>query len=159
MFKQIPDVEAMEQLAGRVALLATPDFRIHLRGPLGAGKTTFVRGFLRALGYRGIVKSPTYTLVEPYSLDGDNPLLVYHFDLYRLDSPEELEDIGLRDYLDHPALSLVEWPEKAAVLLGPADLDVTIEHSAAGNNNERRLELTAHSAAGRAVIEAIDSTG
>ena len=153
MQTDIPDVTAMEELAGHVALLATPPLRIHLQGQLGAGKTTFVRGFLRQLGYTGIVKSPTYTLVEPYTIDTVN---LYHFDLYRLNSPAELEDIGLRDYLGQSALYLVEWPEKAASLLGPADLMVQIEmpeNPASG----RRLQLSAQTPKGDKIIHALSA--
>ncbi|HKK15584.1 MAG TPA: tRNA (adenosine(37)-N6)-threonylcarbamoyltransferase complex ATPase subunit type 1 TsaE [Gammaproteobacteria bacterium] len=153
MQTDIPDVTAMEELAGHVALLATPPLRIHLQGQLGAGKTTFVRGFLRQLGYTGIVKSPTYTLVEPYTIDTVN---LYHFDLYRLNSPAELEDIGLRDYLGQSALYLVEWPEKAASLLGPADLMVQIEipeNPASG----RCLRVFAQTPKGDKIIHALSA--
>jgi len=108
-------------------LAARPAIRdacIELRGALGAGKTTFARHLLRALGVEGRVKSPSYALMEPYRVGG---LDAWHFDFYRFDDPHEWEDAGFRDVFAQPGLKLVEWPERAAGLLPEADLRIAIE--------------------------------
>ncbi len=110
---------------------------VYLRGDLGAGKTTLVRGLLRGLGYQGAVRSPTYTLIEPY--DAIEPAVV-HLDLYRLADPEELDYLGLRDLLERPGLILIEWPERGTGALPPADLEVMIEHA----GEHRRVRFRAH---------------
>ena len=112
------------RLAGDDALR---DAFIELHGPLGAGKTTFVRHLLRALGVTGRIKSPTYAVLEPYSLPG---LEVSHFDFYRFEDPREWADAGFRDLFAAPGLKLAEWPERAAGVLPRADLRVTIEPGA-----------------------------
>lgn len=146
---QLADETATRALGGRLAR-ALPEHgaTIHLGGNLGAGKTTLVRGLLQALGHDGPVRSPTYTLVEAYEL-GDRT--VYHFDLYRLADPEELEFLGIRDYLRPGATCLIEWPERAAGVLPPADLIVQLEYRGEG----RSATLTAESERGRAFLEAI----
>lgn len=113
----------MEGLGESLGKCSPAGFQIHLQGDLGAGKTTLVRGFLRGRGYRGRVKSPTYTLVEPYELGG---LRIFHFDLYRMHSADELLELGFQDYLEDDAIILIEWPEKAAGLLQTPDLSLRI---------------------------------
>jgi tRNA threonylcarbamoyladenosine biosynthesis protein TsaE len=140
------DDTAMVRLGATLASVSGPGLVIYLQGELGVGKTTFSRGFIQALGHRGAVKSPTYTLVEPY-LAGD--LEVYHFDLYRLGDAEELEFMGVRDYFGAHSLCLVEWPERGAGVLPPADLVITIAAVGAG----RSLRVHAGSVLGNAVLQ------
>ena len=118
------EAETME-LGAAVATLLPVGGVVFLYGDLGAGKTTMVRGLLRSLGFTGTVKSPTYTLVEPYRINNRD---IYHFDLYRLGDPEELEYLGIRDYLRKDALCLIEWPEKAGDFIAKADLIITLEY-------------------------------
>lgn len=118
-----------------------------LEGVLGAGKTTFTRAVLLAMGYSGRVKSPTYTLVEPYLLDGHT---VYHFDLYRLSDPEELEYMGIRDYFSGDDLCVVEWPSRGDGVLPAADLTVTLCPGA--QLSERKITLASVSEKGSAIL-------
>lgn len=117
---------------------------IFLEGELGAGKTTLTRGFLRGLGHRGAVKSPTYTLIEPYAIGGRR---VYHLDLYRVADADELEYLGLREMLADDAVLLIEWPERGAGWLPAPDLRLRLQHQADG----RRLEMSAGTARGEGV--------
>ena len=125
----LTDAESTERLGAALAACCPGPAMIHLQGPLGSGKTTLVRGFLRHLGISGAIKSPTYTLVEPYQAEHRQ---LYHFDLYRLEDPEALEMLGFRDYLDSDSVCLIEWPEQAAGLLPPADISIHLEVAAAG---------------------------
>lgn len=119
---------------------------IALSGELGAGKTTLVAGLLAALGHPGPVRSPTYSLIEPYRLAGRD---IHHCDLYRLRDPDELEDLGLRDLLGPRSVLLVEWPERAGDRLRAPDLALQLEYAAHG----RVVAVSATSAAGLAVLE------
>ncbi len=135
----------MQTFAGLFGRYVGQGINIHLQGALGAGKTTFVRGLLRSLGHEGAVKSPTYTLVESYQLQGH---AIYHFDFYRLADAAELDSIGYRDYFDPPSCSLVEWPERAAGLLGRADLEIVL----CMQNPGRDLSCTAGTALGQRAL-------
>lgn len=145
--RYVPDGQAMEDLGQSLSRSAKRPGVIYLRGDLGTGKTTLVRGLLRGFGYHGKVKSPTYTLVEPYPIDG---LTIYHLDLYRLGSPEELEWIGIRDLLGESALLLVEWPEQGDGVLPPADLVISLAYRGQG----RELQFQALTAAGELMVAA-----
>ncbi len=142
----LADEEATLAFGGRLAeaLASLEGGCVFLQGELGAGKTTLTRGVLAALGHRGAVKSPTYTLVEAYEL---TPRRVYHFDLYRLGHPEELDYMGIRDYFDGHSLCLVEWPSRGEGFLPAADLRVTLQVQAGG----RLVKLESGTDAGAAV--------
>jgi tRNA threonylcarbamoyladenosine biosynthesis protein TsaE len=142
-----PDEAACAAWAAELA--ARPELRdafIELHGPLGAGKTTFVRQLLRALGVAGRIKSPTYAVVETYDLPA---LAVSHFDFYRFDDAREWEDAGLRELFAEPGLKLAEWPERAAGMLPEPDLRLTIDVLA---DASRRVVAEALSERGRALL-------
>jgi tRNA threonylcarbamoyladenosine biosynthesis protein TsaE len=132
-------------LAERVYRAMLPGCLVFLHGNLGAGKTTFVRGWLRAAGFSGPVKSPTFTLVEEYPLEDR---IVYHFDLYRLSDPEELEWMGFRDYLRPDAVCFIEWPERGEGLLPEADIEISLEIAGMG----RTAEIAGVTSRGREVL-------
>lgn len=121
-----------QRVAKGIELASASSFILLLKGDLGVGKTTFARGFIQASGFEGVVKSPTYTLVEPYPINKNR--MCYHFDLYRLADPEELEFTGARDYFNDIDICLVEWPEKAEGFLPPADWICEFSHLKQGRN-------------------------
>ena len=133
----LPDAEATEAFGARLAGELRAGELVFLRGDLGAGKTTLVRGILRALGHPGAVKSPTYTLLEPYQLPA---LRVYHFDFYRIVDSQELEFIGIDELMSSEALKLVEWPERGADRLPEPDVELYLHQEGEG----RRLEVVKH---------------
>ena len=144
----LPDEAATLALGARLAAALRPGMVVYLQGDLGAGKTTLVRGILRALGYEGRVKSPTYTLVESYVL---SKYTLQHYDLYRMIDPREWLDAGFRDDCNATTLCLVEWPEKAAGLMPPPDVRVQLSISGDG----RKAFIHAESAAGRQCMEGL----
>lgn len=144
--RQLDSEEDTQALGAELAKGCLCGGSIFLNGDLGAGKTTFSRYLLRGFGYQGTVKSPTYTLVESYALP---QLTVYHFDLYRLRDPEELEFMGIRDYFAPGFLCLVEWPERGAPLLSQPDIDIQLSIL---SPTSRNITLTANSETGMAML-------
>jgi tRNA threonylcarbamoyladenosine biosynthesis protein TsaE len=145
-FKAYLNDEAATAALGRaLAHALTPGMAIYLHGDLGSGKTALTRALLHAAGYTGHVKSPTYTLAEPYTVViAGNPTDVIHFDLYRMAGPEEFLDAGFREHFNHKSICIVEWPEKAGSVLPPPDIGVFLAVSGQG----RDVELQAFSAQG-----------
>ena len=123
----------------------SPGLMIYLEGGLGAGKTTFCRGLIRGLGHDQAVKSPTFTVVEPYQLSGID---IYHCDLYRLSDPEELDYMGFEDYVHNRSICLVEWPDKGKGVLSSPDVVLSVT---AEKGEQRLLDVIARSAAGEEV--------
>jgi len=147
LIRSLADWSATVQLGGTLARVLRPGDGVFLRGGLGSGKTALAGAIIQALGYEGLVKSPTYTLIEEYVL---NRLRVIHADLYRLKQPAELETLGWWDYLDERTLTLVEWPERAQGLL-KADVDVYLTVTDHG----RQAQLRALSPRGAEVLDTL----
>ncbi|BED90458.1 tRNA (adenosine(37)-N6)-threonylcarbamoyltransferase complex ATPase subunit type 1 TsaE [Pseudoalteromonas sp. MM1] len=144
------DEIATVAMGSKVAAIIEQGAVIYLHGDLGAGKTTFTRGVVQGCGHKGKVKSPTYTLVEPYELARAN---VYHFDLYRLGDPEELEYMGIRDYFSEQAICIVEWPEKGGEFIPVPDLDITLSYV----GDERKIAVNSASERGVAIVEKLNN--
>lgn len=142
----LPDEAATLALGARIASAVGPGLSIHLCGELGAGKTTFARGLIRALGYEGKVKSPTYSLVELYTV---SRLHLYHFDFYRFNDPKAWQDSGFREHFNEASVCLVEWPERAGAGLPWPDLRITLAPASSG----RDVKLEAFSEAGRKCLK------
>jgi tRNA threonylcarbamoyladenosine biosynthesis protein TsaE len=137
--RRLDDEEATMALGRDLACGIAPGLQLHLHGDLGAGKTTLVRGLLRALGFEGRVKSPTFTLVEPYEL---SKLSLYHFDFYRFETPEELRSAGLLEFFGTSAVCIVEWPEKAQAHLPAPDLEIWLRATDDGGRAARLIADT-----------------
>ncbi|MGB0287942.1 tRNA (adenosine(37)-N6)-threonylcarbamoyltransferase complex ATPase subunit type 1 TsaE [Aequoribacter sp.] len=148
LVRELQSEEALLDFGQALAACLMPGLMIELRGELGAGKTTLSRAIIQCLGHKGAVKSPTYTLVEPYE-HIEPP--VYHFDLYRIADPDELHHLGVETYFNAHSICLVEWPERGVGFLPKADIVVTLEHAVLG----RRIAVTACSDKGRAVMECL----
>ncbi len=146
----LQDETATAQLGAALGHVLRPGMTIHLHGELGAGKTFLTREILRAMGYTGRVKSPTYTLLEPYSVElRGHTIEVLHFDLYRMSSPQEFVEAGFRDYFGSHKICIVEWPEQAGDLLPAADIDLFIT----AEDEARTVELRANSELGAKCLE------
>ena len=146
----LKDEEGTQALGLAMARVLAPGPAIYLHGDLGAGKTSLTRALLHAAGHEGRVKSPTYTLAEPYAITLNGQALEFmHFDLYRMSSPEEFIDAGFREHFGANKVCVVEWPEQAGGLLPPADIDVFLTVEGAG----RGVELRANTALGASCLE------
>ena len=148
---RLDDADATETFGRHLSACRQAGAVIFLHGDLGAGKTTLVRGYLRGLGHQGPVKSPTYTLIEPYQTDRGN---LYHLDLYRLSDPEELEWIGIRDLFDGESVCLIEWPQRGEGLLPEPDIHIHLTVEGRG----RRLTLEACTARGEQIVASLRSS-
>lgn len=144
----LSDSDQTVNIGRDLALCMTQATTVFLHGDLGAGKTTFTRGFVQTLGHQGNVKSPTYTLVEPYEVADWQ---IYHFDLYRLADPEELEFMGIRDYFSDKSLCLIEWPQRGFGLLPEADIELWLTYV----DNEREIKFEANTPNGQTVLNAL----
>ncbi len=143
--KHLSNDDATIQMGHYIANAIKSGVVLFLNGDLGAGKTTLSRGIIQGLGHIGNVKSPTYTLVEPYELP---KISAYHFDLYRLADPEELEFMGFRDYFNDKAVCIIEWPEKGAEFLPPADIELYLTYA----GEQREITFHALSEVGNQII-------
>lgn len=147
----LPNEDSTVTIAEQLAKIIQPiESQVHfyLQGDLGAGKTAFTRAFLRALGVTGRIKSPSYALLESYTVSS---LKLYHLDFYRFNSPEEWVEAGFRDILEQNAVVLIEWPEKAGGLLPAPDLSLHLHYQDEG----RLLSITAHSTKGQAWLKTL----
>ena len=157
--RQEADTTALAQnLASSLSQLFQADpsahLNISLEGDLGAGKTTFARHLIQALGYEGRVKSPTYTLCEPYPLQlKDHAITIHHFDLYRMRDPLEWQEAGFAEHFDVPGICLIEWPEKAEGTL--PELDIQIQLAAGADENERAIKINALTPSGLSTLKEI----
>lgn len=161
--RDLVDEAATLDFGAILAKVIEPNLTIYLHGDLGAGKTTLVRGLMHGLGFVGKVKSPTYTLVEPYevTLNQTDLLNVYHFDLYRFNDEEEWEAAGFRDYFNSESVCLIEWPEKAPHSLPAADIDISLNIKDLGfkdvglENQGRTIRVSANSTRGQQCVQKI----
>mgnify|MGYP000459916465 FL=1 len=147
----LADEAATVNMGKQLAKLMEQGAVIYLHGDLGAGKTTLTRGIVQGFGHQGKVKSPTYTLVEPYHLDKAD---ISHFALYRLGDPEELEYMGIRDYFSPHAICVVEWPEKGGEFIPTPDLDVTLRYE----GEARAILINSLTERGHSIVEKLKST-
>jgi tRNA threonylcarbamoyladenosine biosynthesis protein TsaE len=135
----LPDETYTTALGQALSRVLAADLVIYLHGDLGAGKTALTRALLQAAGHKGRVKSPTYTLAEPYEVIVDQkPLTMTHFDLYRMSSPEEFLDAGFREHFNEKSICIVEWPEKGEPVLPQPDISITLTVSKSGRDVELR---------------------
>ncbi len=140
-------------LGASLARVLVPGLVIYLQGDLGAGKTTLTRSLLHAAGYEGHVKSPTYTLLEPYEVEiAGQKVYLFHFDLYRMKTPEEFLDAGFREYFDGDGICIVEWPENGDLVLPPPDIDATLTAEGEG----RKIRLVGLTDKGVACLQQLD---
>jgi tRNA threonylcarbamoyladenosine biosynthesis protein TsaE len=145
----LPDERATLALGAALAGALEPGLVIYFRGELGAGKTTVIRGLVRALGWQGVVRSPTYALVEVYAV---SRLDLHHFDFYRFHDPREWIDAGFRESFDGTNVTVIEWPEKAGTWLPPADVDIGFEFAESG----RDVMLASNSLAGQKCLALLE---
>lgn len=156
----LPDEAATLALGRLLAPALQANMTVYLQGDLGAGKTTLVRGLLRALGFNGKVKSPTYTLLETYpvSLSNQTQVQLCHFDLYRFNDEEEWESAGFREYFNARTVCLIEWPDKAKNCLNRPDLEIVFDVKMLGEALGRRVRIVAHTPLGKQCLQGIPSS-